>query len=151
MTKNRLDRWALLFLGILLTGCDISSSPSGAGDILTMAVVAGRYVPTTLLLTENSETVDLLVSGNTQLEITLHPNGLTTGHFLAPEIEGVDGAVMDADLTGTWTLVGDQVRLLHEADSLIRDVIYKYENSALSGMGEDLDGRIDLEIVLTRA
>src|SRR5688572_2008063 len=105
MMRICLNRCAPLLFGVLLSGCDISNAPSGAGDILTMAVVAGRYVPTTLIITENAEGLDLLVSGSTHLEITLHPNGLTTGHFLAPEIELDDGTTMNADLTGTWTLV----------------------------------------------
>ncbi len=71
-------------------------------------------------------TTDELGKG-ASIQLTLNSNGTTAGHIAVP-----DGN-LDADLTGTWVLTGNQVKLTQSADTFLRDITY-------TATGDQLDG-----------
>lgn len=71
-------------------------------------------------------TTDELGKG-ASIQLTLNANGTTAGRIIVP-----DGS-LDADLTGTWLLTGNQVTLNQSADTFLRDIKF-------TATGDQLDG-----------
>lgn len=72
-----------------------------------------------MALPENGITADLLLLG-ASLTVVLNQDGTTTGRLLAPGL-GENGADVDEDLAGTWTLEGSTVTFDQSGDTFIRD------------------------------
>ena len=122
----------------VLTACD-EDDPTGPP---TVAEVSGSYEATTLIDHAADGDVDALAEG-AFLEIDLDPNGTTSGTFFVPEGDE-DGSDLNADLTGTWSLSGDEVTFDHAADTFIRDVVFTYDDGQLVSENQYAD------VVLTR-
>lgn len=109
--------------------------------------VAGSYSAATFSVTSSAGTVDLLALG-AHVDVTLAPDGNTTGHLFAPGV-GENGANFEADLTGTWNLIGSTVTFDQEGDTFIRDVEFTASRNQLTG--EDTFGDETVLLVLTKA
>ena len=119
-----------LLTAALLGACDTTTAP-------TAPTVAGTYVATTLAVTEDGTTVDLLQQGF-GIELTLHPDNTTSGVFhFAFEEEPGDPAE-DISLDGTWSLrrSGDETTVELDqpgADTFLRDVTFRVRGNQLEG------------------
>ncbi len=118
---------------------------------LTMDLVAGDYVAEdefgamTFTTTEDGQTVDWL-AGGASLTIQLARDGSTEGRLFVPGADE-DGSDFDADLAGTWTLVGDTVRFSHAADTFVRDMPFAVQDGRLEGDRVFGDTRIRVVLV----
>lgn len=96
-----------------LAACSDSFNPS-------IDNVSGAYsLRTFRTVTDTGGTKDWMAAGAT-FTITLAPNGSTTGHLFIPG-GGENGADLDADMAGTWTLSRAVVEFDQGADSFVRD------------------------------
>ncbi len=134
-------RVVALSLVLALAGCgdDTSFSPTAEN-------VAGVYSATTFTLGLAVATVDQLVLGS-EVEITLAPDGTTTGRVFVPGA-GEDGGDLDADLTGTWALSRGGVTFDQTADTFIRDVRFAADRNRL--IGKATLGHQLVDLVLTK-
>lgn len=109
-------------------------SPAGPP---TQESVAGVYQASAgrsgamLEVTQLGQTVDYLAAGTT-VRLELKADGSTAGRLFVPGGDE-DGGDFDADLTGTWTLHGDTVRLSHAADTFLRDMPFVVSRNQLTG------------------
>ena len=127
-------------LALMSCGDDDLSSPS-------RTAVAGSYQATTLTVTQNDITADLLNLGAT-LTITLAGDGTATGHLFAPRF-GPGGSDINEDLSGTWTLSGDIVTLsIPQAPAFLREASLRFESNRL--IGEQTVNGTSFQLVLTR-
>jgi len=109
-----------------LLGC------SGEPFEATADTVAGDYSLGWLSTTDTSGAVtDWLAAGAT-LDISLAANGTTTGHLFIPG-GATGGGDVDADLTGTWTLVHNAVFFNQTADTFMRDMTFFAHRGRLQG------------------
>jgi len=121
---------------------------SCGGDDLTppRAAVVGTYQATTFTATQSGITANLLNLGAT-LSLTLADDGSATGHLVAPRL-GEGGSDIDADLSGTWTLEGQTVRLSIPQARFLTDMAFRVEENRL--VGDESFGDTRLQITLTR-
>jgi hypothetical protein len=136
-----LERAVALGLVLALNGCgdDTSFSP-------TPENVAGTYSATVFTLTLAVTTVDQLVLGS-EVELTLAPDGTTSGHLFMPG-GGEGGGHLDVSLTGTWTLSGGAVTFDQTPDTFIRDVRFEADRNRL--IGHQTFGHNITDLVLTK-
>jgi hypothetical protein len=133
-------RLATLALAVGLVACGTDSFTP------TEASVAGTYTASTFTVTSTTPPTDLLALGMT-LTLTLAPDGTTTGRlFLAGG--GDNGADIDEDLTGTWTLSGHSVTFNQSANTFIRDAVFTAGPNTLTTAGTF--GDTTLRLVLTK-
>jgi hypothetical protein len=95
---------------------------------------------------QNGLTADLLLLG-ASLTVVLNQDGTTSGRLVAPGM-GENGADVDEDLAGTWTLQGSTVRFDQPGDTFVRDVPFTAEPNRLRAEGT-FDGVI-VRAVLTK-
>jgi len=137
-----LGRWSVgLALAVLVSSCSDGNSFSP-----TVTNVAGSYTALSFTVSSTAGTVDLLGLGAT-VEVTLAPNGTTTGRLFVPGA-GDNGGDLDADLTGTWTLAGNTVTFSQTGDTFIRDVPFTASQNRLTGEGT-FEGQT-VRLVLTK-
>lgn len=131
-----------LLLSCLLvwTVCGDAAGPTPA----TMEVVAGSYVVAVFETTTDGATTDQLGAGSS-LTLNLSPIGTTSGRLFVPG-GAEDGGDFEADLTGTWSLSDNEVRLDHPADTFLRDMILDYDNGVLSGSATFGDTQVTVEL-----
>ena len=115
-SSARTSMVGLLLLAAL--ACSDATAPS-------VRAVAGTYTATRLATTTNGVTTDELAAGMS-IEITLNPDGTTTGMMVVP-------GKPNEDLTGTWSLNGAAVRLNHSADTFLRDMTLAVRGNTLVG------------------
>jgi hypothetical protein len=135
-------RFSLLFASWLLLLAACGDNPNDP-----MQEVAGSYTATTLSATRGSTTFNLLEAG-ALIEITLIPQGQTTGRFVTPAAFSESGQVEEDNLVGTWTLTGARVRLSHAADTYLRDSEFRVEGNTL--VSELSNSGTTIRTVLTR-
>jgi hypothetical protein len=118
------------------------------GDDLTTpaAAVVGTYRATTFTATQSGITANLLNLGAT-LSLTLADGGSATGHLVAPRL-GENGSDIDADLSGTWRLEGQTVRLTLPQARFLSEMIFRIGENRL--VGDESFGDTRLQITLTR-
>jgi hypothetical protein len=141
---HRISR-SLLLIGLpaLLLACGGSDEPSSSA-------YAGSYVATSWTTTGNSGHQDQLLAGST-LQITLNPNGTTTGHLHV----AASGAnpVFDADMGGTWTVNANVIEFTQAADTFVRNMIFTV-GSNIQGIitltGDKTFSGTQIQITLTR-
>ena len=141
---HRISRSLLLILiPALQLACGGSNEPSGSP-------YAGSYVATSWTTTGNSGHQDQLLAGST-LQITLAPNGTTTGHLHV----AASGAnpVFDADMAGTWTVNANVVDIAQAADTFVKDMLFTV-GSNIQGIitltGDQTFSGTRIQITLTR-
>lgn len=118
-----------------MTGLLAALMACGGGDTFTPTPesVTGSYSAAAFTATAGAGSIDLLALGAT-VQVTLALNGTTTGHLFVPG-GGENGADLDADLAGTWTLSGRTVTFNQSADTFIRDVDFTAGRNQLIGEG----------------
>lgn len=98
----------------------------------TMENMAGSYQATTFTVKEGAAPTEDLLAGGSFLNLTLTAAGTTSGRVFVPDgAEG--GGDFDADLTGTWMLVGKEVTFDHDADTFVRDMPFVAKVGQLTG------------------
>jgi len=145
MRKNhRISRSLLLItMPALLLACGGSDEPSSSA-------YAGSYVATLWTTTGNSGHQDQLSVGST-LQITLAPNGTTTGHMHVAA--SGSNPVFDADMAGTWTAGAGVVDFAQAADTFVRDMLFTVGsdiNGVMTLTGHQAFSGTDIQITLTR-
>lgn len=115
---------------LTLVAATLGAATACDDPLISEEEVAGAYEVTRLLVTEDGSTFDALEM-ETNLEIVLHEDGTTTGHFFFPSDEGEEDSGVDADLTGTWDLEDGRLTFDHEADTFLRDVVFEVEGDDL--------------------
>ena len=106
--------------------------------------VAGDYSVLQLVTSADTGSTDWVAAGTTW-SMTLHPNGVTTGHLFIPDGNG-PGIDVDADMAGLWVLSGDTLRIDQTADTFVRDMTYLASENRLTG--DRIFGTIRVRVVL---
>jgi hypothetical protein len=109
--------------------------------------VSGFYFAQTFTTDSAGESKDWVGLGAT-LGLLLNPNRSASGLLILPRFPN-DSAPPIERLTGTWTLTGNTVRFVDDADTFIRDVTWAVTKNRLSS-DTTLDG-VTIHIVLTRS
>lgn len=131
---------ALLVTAALLA-CD-----GGPTEPLTVESVAGTYEAVTFTTTEQGTTTNWLARG-ASITLGLAADSTTSGRLFVPE-GNEDGSDFEADLTGTWSLTADTVRLAHGADTFLRDMDFLVRERRLFGEAES--GGVETRVTLQR-
>lgn len=98
----RQSRIRFLALATLIAGC---------GDpVLGPADIAGQYQAKSFVIVVNGTTTDILSRGAT-VDLRLNADGTTSGRVTIPIVPGVQVTAVDDDLTGTYTINNEVVRL----------------------------------------
>jgi hypothetical protein len=120
----------------------------GCGDSFTASTssVAGNYTLQSFTTTDSTGTTNWVTAGAT-LTIALAANGTTTGHLFVPGGD-VGGGDLNADMAGTWTLVGDIVTFSQAADTFVRNVPFVATANRLTGDQQFTSTRV--RIALTK-
>lgn len=139
--NTMLPRAAALCLTLALAAC----GDDDEGTNPTPDDVAGSYTASTFTLTTEGVPLDLLALGAT-VTADLEADGTTTGRLFVPDIG--QGAALDEDLTGTWTLTENTVTFSQSNSTVIQDVDFAVGSNSLTGEGT-YQGAI-LLLVLTR-
>jgi hypothetical protein len=127
-------------LAAVLLGC-------GDDNGFTPESVAGAYFASTLLVTQNGITADVLALGGS-LDIALVGDGTVAGHLFVPHGDE-NGADLDVDLQGTWLLNGKVLTFdMPNVDTFVRDTPFTVGTDTLTADHTFNDTRIQL--VLSR-
>jgi len=102
---------------------------------------AGSWEATRLTTIASGAPSDELAKGG-GIELVLRPDGTTAGRVRI-------GDVLDADLTGTWTMSGSTVSFNHQADTFLRDMSFELEGATMVGDSPTFDGT-RIEVTLGR-
>jgi len=94
--------------------------------------MAGDYHVTSFTTTDTLGTTVNWVAIGATLTLSLTTNDSVTGHIFVPG-GGPGGADLDADMAGTWHLVGDIVTFNQAADTFVRNVAFIASKNRLSG------------------
>jgi hypothetical protein len=113
----------------------------------TPQAVAGSYAATVFSVSQGSTIFNLLDAGAV-IEMTLSPQGQTTGRFVTPAAFSESGRIEEDNLAGTWVLTGNKVRFSHAADTYLRDTEFSVEGNTL--VSELRNGGTTIRTVLTR-
>ena len=145
MRKNHRISRSLLLIAIpaLLLACGGSDEPSSSP-------YAGSYVATFWTTTGNSGQQNQILAGST-LQITLAPNGTTTGHMHVAA--SGSNPVFDADMAGTWTAGAGVVDFAQAADTFVKDMLFTVGsdiNGVMTLTGHQAFNGTDIQITLTR-
>ena len=131
--------------GALAIALFLASCGGDDGFSPTVDNVSGSYSASSFTITSSSGLVDLLATG-ASMQVTLTPEGATTGRLLIP---GTDmGGGDDEDLTGTWMLTGGKVTISPTGPSVLRFAEFTAAPDRLSG--ERVLSGDTLRLVLSR-
>lgn len=120
--------------------------------------IAGTYDLTRLLISQEeddgteSDPFDVAeaMGNGGSFELTLDPNGTTSGHIYVPGNPGEEGSGVDLSLEGTWRINDGTITLDTADEAVIDQVSYTFESGKLiGGEGSWTDVTI-YEVVLTR-
>ena len=137
----------LLALTLVIAGCAGESQAPDQFE-LTMALVSGFYIGTTMDREEGGVVVDMVIEG-AELGMTLTSEGQTLGRLFIPaRITG--GEDEEYDLTGTWQLNGTTVTVDQEADTFLRDMSFEVAVGDKFMSGEETFGPVKMTVVLAR-
>lgn len=126
--------WVAFGLAVtLLVGLGCGDDGGTGPAPLTVAKVAGTYQATTLTVTEDGQTTDVLADGG-ELTLTLALDGRTSGRLFVPGA-GEGGGDFEADMAGTWTLQNGVVTFQQSADTFVRDMAFNASPGKLEGEG----------------
>lgn len=113
----------------------------------TMENMAGSYHATSFTVQQGAAPAENVLADGSLLDLTLIAAGTTSGRLFVPGgAEG--GGDFDADLTGTWTLLGTAVTFDHVADTFVRDMPFTAKVGQLTG--EATFGGATIRVVLER-
>ena len=128
--RTLISRLALLTLTLSPVAC---GGDGGSSFSPSVDNVAGSYTALSFTITSGAGTTDLLAIGST-VTVTLAPDGTTTGRLFVPG-GGENGADLDVDLTGTWTLSGSTVTFNQGADSFLSGATFTATQNRLTSEG----------------
>lgn len=120
--------------GLVLTSIILSTSVSCSDAVApTVDSVAGAYSATLFL----AEGTDVLAAGGS-LTLALTPSGEVDGQLVIPASVG---GPLDADMAGTYQLMGNNISFDQAADTFVRDATWTWSDGELSGtFGSPSDG-----------
>lgn len=118
-------RISLLPVALIFVIACSDGDPTGP----TLSTVAGTYDATTFTVQGD----DILAAG-ASLTLVLGEGGAVGGNLLVP---ATAGGPLDADMTGTWTLVGDSISITQAADTFVRDADWRWAGGVLEGRFEE--------------
>ena len=126
--------------------CAVALSVSACGDNgpTSPQFVAGTYIATQLVTTTNGVATNQLAAG-ASVTLVLGVDGSTTGRLFVPA--SVSPAV-DQTLTGSWSLMNNEVDLTSNVDTFLRDMIFTVAGNSL--IGDQTFGSTRIQIVLTK-
>jgi len=103
------------------------------GDVFvpTPENMVGAYTATQLVTADPSSVVNWLEVGGS-LTLTLTADGKTSGHLFLPG-GAQDGGDVDADMAGTWLLIGHTVQLGQAAETFVREMDFNADMNRLAG------------------
>jgi hypothetical protein len=148
---------ATIGIALSILACSDANGPEG----LTKEELSGSYVATvpvsggaafgTLVLTttQNGVSVDYAAQG-AEIRLALAIDGTTSGSLHIPNVQlddSEDPVTFDANLAGTWSLVGNTVTLSHGADTFLRDMPLTVKGNRLEGDRTFGDVRVRLSLV----
>ncbi|MBX6365003.1 MAG: hypothetical protein IRZ00_14130 [Gemmatimonadetes bacterium] len=110
----------LATLALAACGDDSPAGPPTQESVAGVYQASAGHAGAVFEITALGQTTDVLAAGAT-IRLELKADGSTAGRLFVPGGDE-DGSDLDADLTGTWTLQGDTVRLSHAADTFLRDI-----------------------------
>lgn len=137
-------RWRVFHLIAVMTAVNAACSDSPVGP--TLETVAGAYTATEFTATDPGTTTDLLALG-AFMTLTLRANGTTAGRLFVPGGDD-NGADLDADLAGSWSIDGATILMTSAAASFLGDLDFVFVEGHLVGVG--IAERAVIRIVLTR-
>jgi hypothetical protein len=117
----------LQVLGALaLVSCSV-----GDPFVPTVDNMAGQYTASQIVFANPSGVVNWIDSGGT-LTMTLSPNATTSGRlFLPGGAEG--GGDLDADMAGTWLLIGNTIQFGQAAQTFVRAMDFSAGQNRIAG------------------
>ena len=103
------------------------------GDVFvpTPDNMVGSYTATQLVTADPSTVVNWLEVGGS-LTLTLTADGKTSGHLFLPG-GAAGGGDVDADMAGTWLLIGRTVQLGQAAQTFVREMNFNADMNRLAG------------------
>jgi hypothetical protein len=118
------------------------------GDVFvpTPDNMVGAYTATQLLTADPSGIVNWLDAGGS-LTLTLNADGKTSGHLFLPG-GAPGGGDLDADMAGSWLLIGHTVLLGQAAETFVREMDFTADLDRLAG--DKSFGALRVIIVLTK-
>lgn len=128
--RTLISRLALLALALSPAAC---GGDEGGSFSPSVDNVAGSYSALSFTITSGAGTTDLRAIGAT-VSVALEVNGTTTGRLFVPG-GGENGADLDADLTGTWTLTGNTVTFHQAGGSFLDGATFTATQNRLSSEG----------------
>ena len=123
--RRLLPRSAALAIVLFLASCG-----DDGGFSPTVDNVSGTYSASSFTVTSSSGDIDLLASGGS-VQVTLTPEGATTGRLVVPGTDTVSDH--DEDLTGTWMLTEGKVTISPRGPSVLRFAEFTVAPDRLSG------------------
>jgi len=122
-SRRKLRSILLTGLPVLLLACGSSTEPARNS-------VAGSYAPLTWVTVGGTGQTSELQVGSTLL-LTLHANGLTSGHL---HIAATGSRpVFDADMSGSWTQNGSTISISQSIDTFVQHTSFEMSPDAASG------------------
>ena len=137
MFRSHSLRPAALALSAVAALMTVACEQPGEPVVPTMAAVAGEYDANesfgalSFTTTAEGETINWLEAG-ASFSLTLNADGTVSGRLFIPGGDE-NGADMDADMAGTWTLLGNTVTFEQDADTFVRDMPFTYIDGVLEG------------------
>ena len=126
-------------LVLALFGCGDAAGP-------TAHSVGGSYRATSFLVTGADGSTDYLAAGAT-LFLTLRPAGqVVEGRLTIPEALG---GPLEVDLSGTFVLDGEWVRIRNASDTFVRSVPWRIGDGTLTA-ADEAGGGARVSATLTR-
>ncbi len=117
-----------------------SDEPTG----IDHSQVVGSYQATSFIVTEGGTARDILDEGGS-ITLVREEGGTTSGHAIVPD-EECGGALIDQDLTGTWSLADGVVTLQMETDTFLRDLPLQASSDQLTADATFDDVRVQLTL-----
>jgi len=108
----------LLTAGALLPACSDAVAP-------TLENVPGSYTATSFV----AEGTDILAAGGS-LTLVLSGAGSVSGNLFVPASVG---GPLDADMAGTYEIVGSRIVIDQDADTFVRDATWSWSDGVLTG------------------
>jgi hypothetical protein len=123
--KTRRKTRSILHAGlpVLLLACGSSTAPAANS-------VAGSYIPIIWVTTGGTGQTSELQVGST-LTLTLHANGLTSGHLHMAAT--VARPLFDADMSGTWIQNGSTISISQSVDTFVQHTSFEMSPDPVKG------------------
>jgi len=109
--------------------------------------MSGDYTAHFISTTDSSGTVDWIAAG-ASLTLSLGADGSASGRLFVPG-GAAGGGDLDADMAGTWLLVGGTITFGQTADTFVRNMDFVPSRNRLSGDHTFSDGT-RVQVVLTK-